>query len=88
MVEINQEFNHSDLATDFEETAPTFQLSAVVAEFAEVLRGSYWAREGNLQAVADEARRVQTLLPNMSEVSDFASLAIQAASFEADAPGS
>ena len=88
VVEINQEFNHSDLATDFEETAPTFQLSAVVAEFAEVLRGSYWAREGNLQAVADEARRVQTLLPNMSEVSDFASLAIQAASFEADAPGS
>ena len=88
VVEINQEFHHSDLATDFEETPPTFQLSAVVAEFAEVLRGSYWAREGNLQAVADEARRVQTLLPEMNEVSDFASLAIQAASFAADTPGS
>ena len=88
VVEINREFHHSDLTASFEETPPTFQLSAVVAEFAEVLRGSYWAREGNLQDVADEARRVQTLLPNMNEVSDFASLAIQAASFEADAPGS
>jgi len=88
VVELSQEFTHSDLAMDFEEAAPTFQLSAVVAEFAEVLRGSYWAREGSLQAVADEARRVQMLLPEMNEVSDFASLAIQAASFEADAPGS
>ena len=85
MVEINQEFHHSDLAAAFEETAPTFQLSAVVAEFAEVLRGSYWAREGSLQAVAEEARRVQLLLPGLTDVTDFASLAIQAASFEAEA---
>ena len=88
VVEIDQEFHHSDLAATFEETAPTFQLSAVVAEFAEVLRGSYWAREGSLQAVAEEARRVQLLLPELTEVSDFTSLAVQAASFEADAPGS
>ena len=88
VVEIDQEFHHSDLAATFEETAPTFQLSAVVAEFAEVLRGSYWAREGSLQAVAEEARRVQQLLPELTEVSDFTSLAVQAASFEADAPGS
>ena len=86
--EISREFNRSDMADDFEEAAPTFQLSAVVAEFAEVLRGSYWAREGSLQAVADEARRIQLLLPEMSEVSDFASLTIQATGFEADAPGS
>ena len=88
VVEINQEFHHSDLAVAFEETPATFQLSAVVAEFAEVLRGSYWAREGNLQAVAEEARRIQRLLPDSTAVSDFASLAIQAASFEAEAPGS
>ena len=88
VVEINREFHHGDLAAAFEETPATFQLSAVVAEFAEVLRGSYWAREGNLQAVAEEARRIQRLLPDSTAVSDFASLAIQAASFEADAPGS
>ena len=79
VVEINREFEYRDLATSFEEAPPTFQLSAVVAEFAEVLRGSYWAREGSLQAVADHARRLQQLLPDSTSVTDFASLAIQAA---------
>ena len=87
VIEISQEFHHGDLSATFEETTATFQLSAVVAEFAEVLRGSYWAREGSLQAVAEEARRVHLLLPESTEVSDFTSLAIQANNFEADAPG-
>ena len=85
VVEINREFQRGDLDTDFEEAASTFQLSAVVAEFAEVLRGSYWAREGSLQAVADQARRVQQLLPESAAVVDFASLAAQAARLEANA---
>ena len=88
VVEISQEFSYSDLAATFEETAPTFQLSAVVAEFAEVLRGSYWAREGSLEAVSGEARRVQLLLPDSTAVSDLASLAVQAATLEAQANGS
>ena len=85
VVEINREFQRGDLDTAFEEAASTFQLSAVVAEFAEVLRGSYWAREGSLQAVADQARRVQQLLPESAALVDFASLAAQAARLEANA---
>lgn len=84
VVEINREFRNEDLATSFEEASLTFQLSAVVAEFAEVLRGSYWAREGSLQAVADHARRVRQLLPESTVVADFASLAIQAAGLESE----
>ncbi|MDE2786195.1 MAG: von Willebrand factor type A domain-containing protein [Chloroflexota bacterium] len=85
VVEINQEFQRGDLAVSFEESAPRFQLSAVVAEFAEVLRGSYWAREGSLQAVADQARRVQQLLPESAAVVDFAGLTAQAARMETTA---
>ena len=85
VVEIRREFQRSDLAESFEEAASRFQLSAVVAEFAELLRGSYWAREGNLQAVADEARRVQQLLPGSTDVSEFASLAARAARLAGDA---
>ena len=84
VVEINREFRHEELSTSFEEASPMFQLSAVVAEFAEVLRGSYWAREGSLQAVADHARRLRQLLPDSTEVADFASLAIQAAGLETE----
>ena len=79
VVEISREFQRTDMAESFEDAATQFQLSAVVAEFAEVLRGSYWAREGSLQAVADEARRVMQLLPESTDVSEFASLAAQAA---------
>ena len=88
VIEINKELQSTDLAVSFEEASARFQLSAVVAEFAEVLRGSYWAREGNLQAVADEARRVQQLLPESSDVAEFAGLAAQAASLEDEASDS
>ena len=88
VIEINKELQITDLAVSFEEASARFQLSAVVAEFAEVLRGSYWAREGSLQAVADEARRVQQLLPESSDVAEFAGLAAQAASLEDEASDS
>ena len=85
VVEISRGFQRADLAESFEEAASRFQLSAVVAEFAEILRGSYWAQEGSLQAVADEAWRVQQLLPRSTDVSQFASLAARAARLAGDA---
>ena len=84
VVEINKELQSTDLAVSFEEASSRFQLSAVVAEFAEVLRGSYWAKEGTLQAVADEAQRLQQLLPESTDVAEFASLAAQAAALESE----
>ena len=87
VVEISRHFQRTELAESFEETSSRFQVSAVVAEFAEVLRGSYWARESNLQAVADEARRVLQLLPESTDVSEFASLTAQAARLAGDADG-
>ncbi len=84
IVEINRELQSTDLAVSFEEASSRFQLSAVVAEFAEVLRGSYWAKEGTLQAVAEEAQRLQQLLPESTDVAEFASLAAQAAALESE----
>ena len=78
VTEISLEFQRSELAASFEEATARFQLAAVVAEFAEVLRGSYWAQEGSLEAVASEARRLQQLMPEASDVGEFASLTVQA----------
>ena len=80
IVEVNSEFHSSDLAVSFEGASSRFQLAAVVAEFAELLRGSYWARDGSLQAVADEARRLQRLLPESADIAELASLAAMASS--------
>ena len=78
VTEISLEFQRSELAASFEEATARFQLAAVVAEFAEVLRGSYWAQEGSLEAVASEARRLRQLMPEAADVAEFASLTVQA----------
>ena len=45
-----------------------------MAEFAEILRNSYWAQDGSLAQVLAEARRLQDLLDTDSDVAEFADL--------------
>ena len=76
--EIGREFRREELAVDFREALPRFQMSAVVAEYAEILRESYWAQDGSLERVATEANRVQRLLPQDADVAEFAAIASRA----------
>ena len=78
MSEIDREFLRSELAPEFGEASPRFQMSAVVAEYAEILRESYWAQEGSLERVAAEAGRVHRQLPSDEDVAEFASLVSRA----------
>ena len=78
VTEISREFQRSELAPEFEGASPRFQMAAVVAEYAEILRESYWAQDGSLQDVALEAGRVLELLPEDADVAEFADLAAQA----------
>ena len=78
VTELRRDLLRSELAARFEDASPTFQLAAVVAEYAEVLRESYWAREGTLGAVAREASRLARLLPEDNDVVEFAALTAQA----------
>ena len=78
VTELRRDLLRSELAERFEDASPTFQLAAVVAEYAEVLRESYWAREGSLGAVAREASRLARLLPEDNDVVEFAALTAQA----------
>ncbi len=57
-VEISQDYKTSQIAFDFEEADPYFQRAVVVAEYAEILKGSYWAEESSMDDVYDEARRI------------------------------
>ena len=78
VTELSQWLERDSLARRFEEASPSFQLAASVAEYAEILRGSYWAREGSLSQVSSEAWRVADLMRYAPEVAEFASLAEQA----------
>ena len=49
--EVSQDFLVSQLYESFDTAPATFRLAAAVAEFAEILRESYWAKDGSLGAV-------------------------------------
>lgn len=59
--EISQVLSFGDLHERFDDSSPSFQLAAAVAEYAEVLRESYWAQESNLDSVLDLASQVSEL---------------------------
>ena len=81
--EISREFYRSNLSSRFEEASPRLQLDAVVAEYAEVLRGSYWAQDSSLEEVRSQAQRVGTLLPDDPDVAEFVDLVMRAESIAA-----
>ena len=72
--ETSQTLQRSDMLSRFDDASTSFQLAAVVAEFAEILRNSYWAQDGSLAQVLAEARRLQDLLASDSDVAEFADL--------------
>jgi Ca-activated chloride channel family protein len=74
VTEINRSIARADFAPTFREASIRFQLAAVVAEYAEILRNSYWARESSLEDVVWEIRRIAEYLPHDEEVAEFVSL--------------
>lgn len=75
---ISRGLDRSDFSTTFERASRRFQLNAVVAEYAEILRESYWARGSNLAEVRRQAQRVSALLPDDPDVTEFVYLVTQA----------
>ena len=49
--EVSEDISVSQLYESFDVAPATFQLAAAVAEFAEILRESYWAKDGSLDSV-------------------------------------
>lgn len=62
VTEVNESIATDALRGTFEEATPTFQLAASVAEFAEILRGSFWAQEGSLEGVR---QTLEGILPHL-----------------------
>lgn len=80
VIEIEEAIARADVAEHFEEASPRFQLTAIVAQYAEILRHSYWAKESEttLENIAWEAARIAEYLPRDAEVQEFAALAERA----------
>ena len=85
--EIAQRFDAAALGRKFEDATPRFRLDAAVAQFAEILRGSYWAKEGRLSDVLSVARSAAGSLHDGASA-EFVTLVQKAAELSAQAkPG-
>ena len=62
VTEVNETISTNQLKQTFEEASPEFQLVAAVAEFAEILRDSFWAKEGSLTVVQ---QTIDGVLPHL-----------------------
>jgi Ca-activated chloride channel family protein len=74
VVELSKDFDTYQLSESFRHADPYFQWSVMVAEYAEILRDSYWTKDSSLDAVYREAQRVSEYLPRDESVSEFVEL--------------
>jgi Ca-activated chloride channel family protein len=80
--EINGNFNTWDLARSFEEADPHYRLAVVVAQYAEALRHSPYAREASLAELADYASWIADELPGDPAVAEFVNLVRRASEID------
>ncbi len=74
VMEMSRDFTASQMAHRFADASPNFQWSVAVAEYAEILRGSYWAQNLNLADVSTEAHRIGESLEEDPDVREFLEL--------------
>lgn len=58
VTEVNETFSTDQLQHTFEEATAEYQFVAAVAEFAEILKETYWAKEGSLANVESTIEKV------------------------------
>ena len=74
VVEKSKDFHTYDMSDSFRRADPYFQWDVVVAEYAEILRDSYWAEDSSLDDVYEEAQWVSEHLYHDEDVGEFVEL--------------
>ena len=62
IIEVNETISTAQLKETFEAASAEFRLATAVAEFAEILRDSFWAKEGSLAIVQET---IESVLPHL-----------------------
>jgi Ca-activated chloride channel family protein len=78
VTEISKDFNADQIASDFRETDPYFQRTVIVAEYAEILKESYWAEGSAMRDVYKEAERISEYLYHDEAMGEFVDLVDEA----------
>jgi len=78
-VEVEERLALADLARRWADAPASVRLAASVAELAELLKGTYWARSGSFETVARELERLANERDGDPRVAEVAALARTAA---------
>jgi len=79
VAEVARPLTTADLAPSWDAAAPRLRAAAIAAEFAEILRGSYWARGNEISALTGPVTRVVSELPGDGDVLELSQLIHRAA---------
>ncbi len=74
VVEMSEDFETYQMGDDFRDADPYFQWTVIVAEYAEILRDSYWAEDSSLDDVYRQAQWTSEYLYRDQDVSEFVEL--------------
>ena len=74
VVEVSKDFYTEEMSREFHDTSPFFQRTVIVAEFAEILKQSYWSEGSSLSDVYREAERLSEYLPRDEDWQEFVDL--------------
>jgi Ca-activated chloride channel family protein len=81
MVEISHVVTGADFAPAWDKASPALRLTTLVAEFAELLKKTYWSKGGELDGVFFRAQQVSAEFAGDRKVADFVSLVGRAAEY-------
>jgi len=74
VTELSKDFDSRQFERRFENASPYFQRSVMVAEYAEILKESYWAEDSSLSDVYREAIRISEYFSHDEQMSEFMEL--------------
>lgn len=78
VTELAEKIDASDFRGSFSSCESEFKLAAVAAEFAEIMRGSYWARGSSYELLLEIAQGISGGIKNSSSVIEFIDLVSKA----------
>ncbi len=82
--EISRELTMSLMASKFHQAPARYRLQVVVTEFAEILRGSFWAKESRLEDLVPLADGLAEELSGDEQVKELAGLIRKAADLQSE----
>lgn len=74
VIELAKGFSLADFRPNIDQTSANFRLIAAVAEYAEILRGSYWAKDSDLAGVQALVRPVEQSFAGDEAITEFMAL--------------